>query len=61
MQVMELLIEMRRLGWDSEVVVSIDGLEHRVLEFKEGVLGDYRAILVVDPEPIAPRRKKRNP
>jgi hypothetical protein len=51
MNVMEVGQALRRLGWDTEVVVSINGVEHQVLEVKEAVLPHNRAVLVVHPEP----------
>lgn len=58
---MELGQPLRRFGWDTEVVISIDGVEHEVVELKEAVLPRNRVVLVVHPEPhprtLGPDRK----
>lgn len=61
MKVWTLLLELRRLGWDTEVVVSVGGVEHRVTQFKEGILGGHRAILVADPKPIPSPSGRKKP
>lgn len=50
MRVMDLGQALRTLGWDIEVVVSINGVEHELLEVREAVLPRNRAVLVVHPE-----------
>lgn len=61
-KVMELFQELKRMGWDAEVVVSINGVEHDVLEFREAVLPRSRAVLVAHPSDHGPpnRRARRD-